>query len=81
VISLTVPFLIGCSDKSMPLRVTMPPLPAKVMEPCALPSQLLDGQIPTVLTALQDAWQATSECEIRRAAAVEAYEAARAVNP
>jgi hypothetical protein len=42
---------------------------------------LHDGDISTLITALLDAWEGQAVCEIRRRGAVEAYEAARAVNP
>lgn len=58
----------------------MPALPAEVSHQCQLPSPLPDGSIPTLVAALMDSWQATAECEVRRAAAVRAYEAARSIN-
>lgn len=74
-------FLPGCSGKSTPqLQASLPQLPATVSQPCALPSPLPDGAIPTLISALLDAWEAGAECEVRRAAAVKAYENARAVN-
>jgi hypothetical protein len=51
-----------------------------VSQPCDLPAPLSDGAIPTLITALLDAWEAGAECEVRRAAAVKAYEAARTIN-
>ena len=78
---LTVLFLAGCSSKSTPqLQVSLPQLPATVSQPCALPSPLPDGAIPTLITALLDAWEAGAECEVSRAAAVKAYENARNIN-
>ena len=41
---------------------------------------LPDGDISTLISALLDAWEGQAVCEIRRAAAVEAYDAARATN-
>jgi hypothetical protein len=58
----------------------MPPLPAQVVQPCPLPSPLNDGDISTLISALMDAWEGQAVCEIRRAAAVDAYEAARGIN-
>jgi hypothetical protein len=58
----------------------MPALPAQVAQPCPLPAPLPDGDISTLISALLDAWEGQTVCEIRRAAAVDAYEAARAVN-
>ena len=80
-IALIAASLMGCAPKSMPLRASMPQLPAQVTQPCPLPSQLPDGDISTLISALLDAWEAQAVCEIRRAAAVEAYEAARKLNP
>ncbi len=78
--ALTVLCLSGCSGKSTPqLQASLPQLPATVSQPCDLPSPLPDGAIPTLITALLDAWEAGAECEVRRAAAVKAYENARAV--
>ena len=59
----------------------MPQLPAQVVQPCPLPSPLNDGDISTLISALLDAWEAQAVCEIKRAAAVEAYDAARKMNP
>ena len=80
VIALIAMFLTGCSGKSTPqLQASLPQLPATVSQPCTQPSPLPDGAIPTLITALLDAWEAGAECEVRRAAAVKAYENARAV--
>lgn len=80
-ISLVALSLTACADKSMPpLRVTLPPLPAQAVQPCALPSPLPDGNVSTLITALLDSWEAQSQCEVKRRAVVDAYEAARAVN-
>lgn len=80
-IALVVLSLTACAEKSMPLRASMPPLPAQVVQPCTLPSPLPDGNVSTLITALLDSWEASSECEVRRAGAVQAYEAARKLNP
>lgn len=80
IVIAAVIFLGACSEKSMPLRVTMPALPAEVAQPCPLPTPLPDGQVPTLIAALLDAWEGLAECEVRRAGAVRAYEAARSIN-
>lgn len=58
----------------------MPALPAEVAQPCQLPAPLPDGQVPTLIAALLDAWEGLAECEVRRAGAVAGYEAARSIN-
>lgn len=81
-IVLTACLLMGCSATSMPpLRPTVPQLPAQVVQACHLPSPLADGNVSTLISALLDAWEGQAVCEIRRAAAVRAYEAARRLNP
>ncbi len=81
IVIATALLMTACSAKSTPpLRPTLPPLPAQASQPCDLPAPLADGQVPTLIAALLDAWEGQAECEVRRRAAVEAYEAARAVN-
>ena len=81
-IALIALSLTGCAGKSMPpLRPTLPPLPATVEQPCRLPSPIPDGNVSTLISALLDAWEGLSECEVKRRGAVAAYEAARRLNP
>jgi hypothetical protein len=48
-----------------------------VVQPCALPSPLPDGNVSTLITALLDSWHDLAECSARQHAAVEGYDAAR----
>jgi len=80
-IALIALSLTACASKSIPpQRPTVPPLPARVVQSCALPIPLPDGDVSTLIAALLDAWEGMTECEVKRAGAVQAYEAARAIN-
>lgn len=73
--------LIACSTPPINTRVTLPPPPATVSTPCQPLILLRDGELATLVDSLTYHQQALAECETKRAGAVQAYEAARRLNP
>lgn len=72
--------LIACSTPQTNTRVTLPPLPATVSSPCPALMLLVNGELATLVDSLTYHQQALAECEVKRAGAVQAYEAARAAS-
>ena len=72
--------LSGCGGQVTNTRLTLPPLPGSASLPCGPLMQLGDGEIPTLKDRNEYHQAKLAECEIRRRAAVEAYEKARTAN-
>ena len=80
-IILCAALLTGCGGQTMNTRITLPPLPGSVSASCS-PLMKLGSDDPVLI------WQANAYhmkalagCELSRAGAVSAYEAARQLNP
>ena len=79
-ISLVALSLTACGGQATNTRVTLPPLPASALQTCGPLMPLGSGEIPVLFDRNEYHQAKLAECEVRRAAAVKAYEAARAVN-
>ena len=81
VIVLTAALLLSCGGRTMNTRVTLPPLPASVSAPCQDVKVLGSDDPALIWTANTYHMKALADCAINHSAIVQAYEAARKLNP